>query len=111
MAGSLELLPHADEEVLVGLGQLREMVVSEHIRDLGLFARVILESNGTCSQPSSNAASSRPWPRVMRPLRFESVMGARQPLPSMTAAMAANWAAEWVLGFFGCGFRLATRTS
>src|SRR5206468_3379482 len=43
MAGCLKLLQHADEAVLVDLGQLGEMVVREHIRKLGLFARVILE--------------------------------------------------------------------
>ena len=49
--------------------------------------------------------------RDVRPQRFDTVMGARQPLPSITAAMAATWAAEWVLGFFGWGFSSATRTS
>ena len=50
-------------------------------------------------------------PRVMKQLRFDTVMGARQPFPSITAAMAATWAAEWVFGFFGCGFKSQTRTS
>jgi len=28
----------------------------------------------------------------MKPLRLDTVIGARQPFPSMTAAMAATWA-------------------
>ena len=43
MSGGLKFLQHADEAVLVDLGQFREMIVREHVGKLGLFARVILE--------------------------------------------------------------------
>jgi hypothetical protein len=99
VAGSLKFLEDGDEPILVDLGQSREMVVTEHVRDLGLLALVILEIDGHLVTTQQWAASSRPWPRVMNPLRFETVMSARQPLPSITAAMAAICTAlcVWIL--------------
>ena len=43
MAGGLKFLQHADEAVLVDLGQFGEVIVREHVRKLGLVACVILE--------------------------------------------------------------------
>jgi len=43
VAGGLNFLQHANEAVLVDLGQFGEMIVREHVGKLGLFARVILE--------------------------------------------------------------------
>ena len=43
VAGGLEFLQHTNEAILVDLGQLREMIVREHVGKLGLFAGVILE--------------------------------------------------------------------
>ena len=43
MTGGLNFLQHADQAVLVDLGQFRKVVVREHIGKLGLFACVILK--------------------------------------------------------------------
>ena len=43
MASGLKFFQHANEAVLVDLGQLGEMIVREHVGKRGLFARVILE--------------------------------------------------------------------
>jgi len=43
VAGGLKFRPHANEAVLVDLGQLGKMIVREHVGKLGLLPRVILE--------------------------------------------------------------------
>jgi hypothetical protein len=87
------------------------MVVREHVGKLGLFARVILEVHLDLLA----AKQQRGFESPVAARDEAGVCGHRdwspQPLPSITAAMAATCAAEWVLGFFGCGFRSATRTS
>ena len=61
------------------------------------------KSAGTCFQPLRCAASRRPWPLVMKPLRLLIVMGCRQPvawmmLPNTSACCSVCW-----FGFRGFG--------
>jgi len=43
VAGGLKFLKDGTQPVLVDLGQVRQVVIREHVRDLGLLASVILE--------------------------------------------------------------------
>jgi hypothetical protein len=59
-AGGLKFLQHADEAVLVDLGQLDEMVVRGISASSACSLAKSWKPTETCSQPSSVAASRRP---------------------------------------------------
>jgi len=94
MAGGVKFLQHADEAVLVYLGQLGQMIVGEHIGKLGLFPGIILEVYRVLLAAEERGRFEASVTTRDEAAAFETAMGARQPLRSMTAAMAATWAAE-----------------
>ena len=56
-------------------------------------------------------ASNRPWPDVMNPERFETLIGYRKPWYSRICASLAIWASECLFMFFGCGLNSLIETS
>lgn len=63
--------------------------------------------------PSSLAAARRPWPFTMKPERFDTVIGALQPVWRIMRPSAWICASGCVFGFFGLGisFSMATIAS